>query len=339
MASIRDVARLAGVSITSVSRVLNNDKNFNISEETRKKIYDAIKELNYKIPESYSKNNYTKNSVGCIQRLTIEGNKDNYFSTIVSGIKQHLSNYGKSLQFLLTQFDFENNDYKNIFQTYPRGLIIMGDISDEAYNFLKTKIKYIVGIDTSYNDIDNIRYNRFNAGVDAVEYLIKCGHEKIAYIGSNINRVDLKNIGRFEAYLKVMQKNNLPINSNWIIDSKWHRETCFKETVKLFEQENKPTAIFVASDYMAIAAISAINSLGLKVPEDVSVIAISDIAEAAYVNPPLTTVSIPQKEMGRLAIETLLQRLNGDTTIEKQVYVPCKLTIRNSVKKLNKGAK
>ena len=335
MASIRDVAKLAGVSITSVSRVLNNDQNFTITEETRKKIYDAIEELNYKIPEAYSKNNVKKNSIGCIQRLTVEGNKDNYFSTIVSGIKQHLSKHGKSLQFLLTQFDFENNNYQNIFQTYPKGLIIMGDISDEAYEFLKSKIKYIVGIDTSYEDIDNICYNRFYAGVEAVEHLIKCGHEKIAYIGSNINPDDLRNVGRFEAYLRVMKAHDLPVDQNWIIDSKWHRDTCFNETIKLLQSDNRPTAIFVASDHMAIASISAIHSLGLNVPDDISVVAISDIVESAYLTPPLTTVSVPQKEMGKLATEILLQRINGDTTIKKQIFVPCKLTIRNSVKKIN----
>lgn len=334
MASIRDVAKLAGVSITSVSRILNNDPNFNIPEETKKKIYDAVTELNYKIPESYVKTETKKQSIGCIQRLTVEGTKDNYFSTIVSGIKQHLSKHGKSLQFLLTQLDFEVNDYEHIFQTYPKGLILMGDISEEAYNFLKTKIKYIVGIDTSYDDIDNVRYNRFLAGVEAVEYLVENGHKKIGYVGSNINPNNLKNIGRFEAYLRVMRLNNLPIENNWIIDSKWHRDTCFSETIKLLSSENRPTALFVASDHMAIAAIAAINSLGLKVPDDISVIAISDIAESAYITPPLTTISIPQKDMGKLATEILLQRINGDTTIKKQIFVPCKLTVRNSVKKI-----
>ena len=335
MASIRDVAKLAGVSITSVSRVLNNDKSFTIPEETREKIHNAIQELNYKVPDSYVKNSGTKYSIGCIQRLTVEGNKDNYFSTIVSGVKQHLSKYGKSLQFLLTQFDFETNNYENIFQTYPKGLVIMGDISKEAYEFLKTKIKYIVGIDTSYEDIDNIRYDRYKAGVEAVEYLISCGHKKIAYIGSNINRDDVRNIGRFEAYQRVMKANNLEIQKHWVIDSRWHRDTCFNETIKLLQSEDRPTAIFVASDHMAIASISAIHSLGLKVPDDISVIAISDIVESAYLTPPLTTISIPQKDMGKIASEVLLQRINGDVTLKKQIFVPCKLTIRNSVKKIN----
>ena len=104
---------------------------------------------------------------------------------------------------------------------------------------------------------------------------------------------------------------------------------------KLLQLENRPTAIFVASDHMAIASMAAIHSSGLRIPQDISVIAISDIAESAYLTPPLTTVSIPQKEMGKIATEILLQRINGDSTITKQVFVPCKLTIRNSVKKIN----
>ena len=167
-----------------------------------------------------------------------------------------------------------------------------------------------------------------------MNHLIKSGHKKIAYIGSNINHDDLKNIGRFEAYTRTMNHYGLDINQNWIINSKWHRDTCFKETIKMLSSDDRPTAIFVASDHMAIAAISAINSLGLSVPDDISIIAISDIAESAYINPPLTTVSIPQKDIGKLATEVLLQRISGDTTITKKVVVPCKLTIRNSVKKI-----
>ena len=335
MASIRDVAKKAGVSITTVSRIINNDKSLSVTQETRKKIYDTIAELNYRIPEAYKTNKSSKNSIGCIQRLTIEGNKDNYFSTIASGIKEHLSIFGKSLQFSLTQLDFESDNYTDLFQTYPLGLIIMGDISDSAYEFLKSKIKYIVGLDTSYKDIDNIRYNRFDAGIQAVSHLVECGHKKIAYIGSNINANSLDNIGRFEAYSRVMKHNNLEIDPNWIINCHWHRDTCFNETIKLLKSENRPTAIFVASDQMAIASMAAIHSLGLNIPEDISVVAISDIEEAAYLTPPLTTVSIPQKDMGKIATETLLQRINGDSTITKQIYVPCKLIIRNSVKKIN----
>lgn len=335
MASIRDVAKYAGVSITTVSRIINNDQSFFITKETKDKVYKAINDLNYKIPDAYKTNKSKKNNIGCIQRLTIEGNQDNFFSTITTGITEHLSKYGKNLHFSLTQFDLESEDFENIFNTYPLGMIIMGDISESAYKFLKSKINYIVGIETTYDDIDNIQYNRYNAGIEAVKYLVDCGHKKIAYIGSNINPDDLKNMGRFEAYTKVMNKYNLNIDPNWIINCNWHRDTCYNETIKLLQSDNKPTAIFVASDHMAIASMAAIHSLGLSIPDDISVIAISDIVESAYLTPPLTTVSIPQKEMGKIATEVLFQRINGDSTINKQIFVPCKLTIRNSVKKLN----
>ena len=335
MASIRDVAKLAGVSITTVSRIINNDQSFFITNETKEKVYKAINELNYKIPDSYKINKTKKNTIGCIQRLTIEGNKDNFYSTITSGITEHLSKYGKNLQFSLTQFDLESENFETIFNTYPLGMIIMGDISESAYKVLKTKIKHIVGIETTYEDIDNIRYNRYKAGIEAVNHLVECGHKKIAYIGSNINEDNLADIGRYEAYLKVLNKYNLEINTDWIINCNWHRETCFNETIKLLQSNNRPTAIFVASDHMAIASMAAIHSLGLSIPNDISVIAISDITESAYLTPPLTTVSIPQKEMGKIATEILLQRINGDSTITKDVFVPCKLIIRNSVKKLN----
>lgn len=335
MASIRDVAKYAGVSITTVSRIINKDQSFSITKETKDKVYEAIAVLNYDIPDSYKSRKSKKNSIGCIQRLTIEGNKDNFFSIITSGVKEHLNTHGINLKFSFTQLDFDYNEFENIFQTYPLGLILMGDVSEAAYNFLKSKIKHIVGIETTYDDIDSIRYNRFNAGIEAVTHLVEYGHTKIAYIDSNIIQDNLNNLGEFEAYLRVMEHKNLEINPNWIVNCKWHRDTCFNETIKLLQSENKPTALFVASEEMAISSMAAIHSLGLKIPEDISVIAISDIEEASYLTPPLTTVNIPQKEMGKLATEILLHRINGDNTITKQVYVPSKLTIRNSVKKIN----
>lgn len=335
MASIRDVAKYAGVSITTVSRIINKDQSFSITKETKDKVYEAIAVLNYDIPDSYKSRKSKKNSIGCIQRLTIEGNKDNFFSIITSGVKEHLNTHGINLKFSFTQLDFDYNEFENIFQTYPLGLILMGDVSETAYNFLKSKIKHIVGIETTYDDIDSIRYNRFNAGIEAVTHLVEYGHTKIAYIDSNIIQDNLNNLGEFEAYLRVMEHKNLEINPNWIVNCKWHRDTCFNETIKLLQSENKPTALFVASEEMAISSMAAIHSLGLKIPEDISVIAISDIEEASYLTPPLTTVNIPHKEMGKLATEILLHRINGDNTITKQVYVPSKLTIRNSVKKIN----
>ena len=109
----------------------------------------------------------------------------------------------------------------------------------------------------------------------------------------------------------------------------------YDKTTELLKSKNVPTALFVASDHMAIAAISAIHSMNLKVPDDISVIGISDIEASKYLNPPLTTVGIPQRDIGEIAAHTLIQRIEGDKTFPKQIYVPTKLIVRNSVKKIN----
>jgi len=96
-------------------------------------------------------------------------------------------------------------------------------------------------------------------------------------------------------------------------------------------REKRPTALFVCSDHMAIAAMSALHSLGISVPKEISVIGISDIEDSRYLTPPLTTVSVPQTEIGEVAAEILLQRIRGDRTLPKRIIVPTELVERSSV--------
>jgi DNA-binding LacI/PurR family transcriptional regulator len=105
---------------------------------------------------------------------------------------------------------------------------------------------------------------------------------------------------------------------------------------QLLSSDNKPTAFFVASDHMAIAAMSAINDFGLKIPDDISIVGITDIEASKYLNPPLTTVKIPQEEIGVIAATALLSRIKGDSSAVKQIYVPTELVERKSVKSIQK---
>jgi LacI family transcriptional regulator len=333
MATIRDVAKQSGVSIASVSRIMNNDPSYKVSDETRKKVLDTIRELNYRPSEAYTRKKTVSHKIGIINKLTIEKTKDSYFSEILNGITEYLKEQGQILDFTQAQYEsLSVESIENMFVIPPKGLIVMDMLPEEALVLLKAKIKHIVGIDTNIDTIDNVRYNRFQAGYQAMEHLVSNGHKKIAYIGSHIIKDNITNIGRFEAYTRMMNLYNYEIDPDWIIDCEWHRQICFDKTIKLLNCENRPTAIFVASDHMAIAAISAIHHENLVVPEDISVVSISNIEASKYLNPPLTTVNIPQREIGIIAANTLLQRINGDTTGPKQIYVPTKLVVRNSVK-------
>lgn len=336
MITIRDIAKESGVSIASVSRIMHNDPTYKVSQETKERVLETIKKMDYKLPEAYAKRKAVKYKIGCINKLTIEKTKDSYFSEILNGITDFLVRNNQVLDFTTAQYESLNpSTFDSMFADPPKGLIVMDILPQETIEYLQKKIAYIVGIDTKIETIDNVRYNRFYAGYQAMEHLIRNGHKKIAYIGSHIIKDNITDIGRFEAYERMMAINNFEIRPEWIIDCEWHRQICFDKTIELLRLENRPTAIFVASDHMAIAAISAIHHENLKVPDDISVVGISNIEASKYLNPPLTTVNIPQREIGEIAANTLLQRINGDKTVPKQIYVPTKLVIRDSVRNLS----
>ena len=335
MASIRDVAKLAKVSPASVSRILSNDVTYNCTEKTRRDVLNAAKQLNYKVPESYKVKRKGVYRIGCITRLTPERGIDSYYASILEGIRTRLEKYNQRLEFVKSRYDIDTPErLKEVFDKPLDGLIIMESYPKETMDYFKSRVKCIVGIDTDESGIDNIRYNRFFAGCQAMNYLVENGHKKIAYIGSKLPSKEDYQIGRSEAYAKVMDANNFKIEEGWVINCEWSRNICYDKTLELMKSENRPTAIFVGSDHMAMACISAINSLGIKIPDDVSVIGISDIEASKYMTPPLTTIAIPQKSIGEIAVDDLINKLNGDSKVTKQIFIPTELIVRKSVKKI-----
>lgn len=334
MATVRDIAKLAGVSPASVSRILNNDPTYHATAETVSRVHSAAKALNYTLPESH-KSRRKVIRFGCISRMTAEHTKDSYFSSIVSSIQSFCQQNNIEFELLQSQFDIENPAILNGFLSLNlNGIIIMGDIEPEILDKLMQSGISIVGVDTTSERIDNVRYNRYQAGCNAMQYLLSKGHKKIAYVGSSIYPRDISAVGRFDAYKKMLSTFEIPLNPDWVIDCKWQREICYKEVKKLLSSNEKPTAFFVASDHMAIAAMSAITDCGLSIPEDISIIGITDIEVSQYLNPPLTTIKIPQEEIGVIAASTLLARVHNDTTVAKQIYIPTTLIERKSVRSL-----
>lgn len=332
MATIREVARLANVSIASVSRILNQDPDYRVTPETREKVLKAIAELDYKPNPNYKKHRAgSQVSIGCISRMTVERTQDSYFTTIMGGAQNYLKRQNYDFDFVVSQFDIlDENSLSSLLAQPPKGLILMDQPAEQTMQLLSSKIKCIVGIDSGQPSIDNVCYDRFEAGCQAMRYLLAKGHTKIAYIGAHISD-NAMTIGRYEAYLRMMRGAKLPINPAYVIDSNWHRGICFEKTIELMKLADRPTALFVGSDHMAIAAISALHTLGISIPDEISVIGISDIADAKYLNPPLTTIAIPQIEIGEIAASTLLQRIGGDLSLPKRIVVPTTLVERNSV--------
>jgi len=334
MATIREIAKIAGVSPASVSRILNNDPTYHATEQTIKRVWSVAKKLNYSLPANHNSRRKLVR-FGCISRMTVERTKDSYFSSITASIQDYCLQHSIELELLQSQFDIENPKTLNGFlSSNLNGVIVMGDVDESVIDKLLQSGISVVGVDSSSDKIDNIRYNRYQAGCTAMQYLISKGHKKIAYVGSSVYPRDISSIGRFDAYKNMLTTNSLPIKQDWIIDCKWQRDICYNEVCKLLSSEDKPTALFVASDHMAIAAMGAISDCKLRIPEDISIIGITDIELSKYLNPPLTTIKIPQEEIGIIAASTLLARVNNDTTIVKQIYIPTTLIERKSVRSI-----
>lgn len=339
MSTIRDVANLAKVSIATVSRVLNNDTQYKMTDETRSRVWKAVTDLNYTVKspakapsgdnKAHSGNELLK--IGCILSVTKNKYNDPYFMSILSGVEEQLQNTGYELTFIKTGAELE--DKKALFSTFSNpvsGLILMESLNSETYQFIRNQVPNIVGIDTWWEDIDNVGYDHYRVASVAVQHLIDKGHKKIGFIGGSGMSGNIKSSQRYRGYYASLHAAGLPVNSDWIIDCAWDENLCMEKVKQLYQKKDSPTAFFVASDLMAMAALSSLYNMGIAVPDKVAVIGLSNIEISKYSNPPLTTIEIPTREIGMVAVDLLLARINGYQLLPRKVILPTSLVLRNS---------
>ena len=339
MSTIRDVAKLANVSAATVSRVLNQDSTYKITEETKQRVYRAVEELDYKFQsrsirprESDAAKDPALVKIGCIMSVTRRKYSDPYFMAILSGAEEQLSSKGYSISFIRAVNELnDKNLLQSTFAEDVTGLLLMETLNSDIYQYIRDRVPHIVGIDTSRNDIDNVGYDHHQVALDGTQYLIGRGHEKIGFIGGSgeLGRLILSR--RFQGYVLAMYAAGLEVNPEWVIDCEWDEEICAAKVSELCRKGDLPTAFFVASDLMAIAAINALAENGVSVPGDVAVIGMSDIEIARFTTPALTTYRVPKEEIGALAARLLIERINGSTVLPQKVTLPSELILRGSV--------
>lgn len=329
MSTIRDVAKLANVSTATVSRVLNNDSKYKMTDETKQRVLEAVSKLNYELPVTSAKISDSPASVekiGCILRVTKKKFNDPYFMSILSAVEDRLRKKGYEISFIRNGIEMNTRaQLLSTFQTPVSGLILMDQLEDDIYDYIRKQVPHIVGICTNRTDIDNIDYDRFGIARDATDYLIHKGHTKIGFIGGGLALSH-----RYHGYLTAMQCANLPINEDWIIDCDWDEDICAQKIDQLCKLGNYPTAFYVSSDLMAIAALNRFFNNNIKVPDDVALVSTTDIEIAKYTNPPLTTFHIPAEEIGYAAADLLVSRINGYDLMTHKIVLPSKLIERGT---------
>jgi LacI family transcriptional regulator len=338
MATIKDIAQKANVSISTVSRVLNNDETITVMEQTRDRILAVAKELNYSLKKRNVTKPIAKNEsvnigllMGCSQEDEFD---DPYFLSIRKGIEEQcLRKNIKISRFLRYKNSTEKQGFDHL-----DGLIVVGHID---FNEIENRYSHdhnIVFVDAPAETkaYDSVMCDLKGAAENVMAHLMESGHERIGYIGGpgygkKMNEVlATHNTGdiRQKTYEAIMKKHNRLNVSDIYLDD-WGTPRGYRLMKKAIEKGDLPTAFFIGSDPMAIGAIRALNEAGIRVPDDVAVASVDDIEMATFVNPPLTTVKVYTEQMGKTAVNLLQERMEG-RDIPLKVIVPTKLVVRES---------
>ena len=335
MATIREVAKKAGVSITTVSRILNNDDSFNVSKITKEKVLKVIKQLNYE--RKKNKNRISQSNISVIKCFDekIE-NEDPYFVSLKINLENMLKKKVSKVNF----FDLEEieklikyNEISNFSLT--DAVIFIGETSKEKLKFFKSLNENIICVDVYDTDniTDYIKFDMRNSVEIVLNYIFKLNHKKIGLLVGR-NKV-VKNLVDFrEKYFKeIMVKNGL-YREEYLQIGDFSMESGYIMMKEILKLENRPTAVFCGNDSIAMGAYKAIRENKLKIPEDISIIGFNDLKLSQYSIPPLTTIKIDTKLIAQETVNSLIELLEGKRDYHKKVFLPIELIERQSCQKI-----
>jgi LacI family transcriptional regulator len=330
--TIQDVARAAGVSVSTVSRVLNN-KDY-IATETYEKVQRVIDELGYASSlAAKSMRSYKTNAIG----LLVNNLKNPYSIEVMKGVDRAIGELGYDLIIYTTGNEatdlgiaWERQHVARLNGSLTDGLIVVTPTTTNLPSAFP-----LVTIDPHVQE-DNfpsvISTNR-NGALTVMEYLIRLGHRRIGFIGG---RPDLQSaIRRQQGYEDGLRQANIPLVPELIQPGDYGRKTGADCARKLLSLPNPPTAIFAANDQSAIGVMEAAAEAGVRIPEDLSLVGFDNIPEAAFTQPPLTTVNQFIEELGYRATKLLVDLIQGKSLETKLYKIPTQLVLRNSCRAID----
>ncbi|MBM7570415.1 substrate-binding domain-containing protein [Aquibacillus albus] len=309
MANIQEVARKAGVSVATVSRVLNN--NSNVTEKTRLKVKQVINELSYE-PSRLGRN--LRNSESRLLLVLIPNISNPFYSEIINGIEETAVKQDYNILLCETNSDSERESiYINLIKNRMADGIILMDPTVNKKKLHELSETYSIVQCSEYDKEGNIPFVSINnelAAYHAVRYLIKIGNKKIALINSDEKFLYARE--RKRGYEKALHEFGITGYSDLI----YHTDAVSFEDGQLamrclLDKKEKPTAVFAVSDILAIGALKEINASGLKVPSDISIVGFDKIAFSNMTYPTLTTISQPMYKMGCASANMLINKIKG----------------------------
>ncbi|WPC76892.1 substrate-binding domain-containing protein [Vibrio porteresiae] len=333
MPTMKDIAKLAGVSTSTVSHVINKTRF--VSDEIAEKVNAAAKQLNY-APSALARSlkmNRTK-TIG----MLVTTSTNPFFGEVVKGVERSCYHQGYNLILCNTEGDSERMraSIDTLLQKRVDGLMLMcttleGEHLDEFERYPDIPV-VVMDWGPMVNGSDKILDNSFRGGYMATQHLIDCGHRRIGCITGPLNQHQAKS--RYEGYQKALSDAGLPEHLEWVVESNFECEGGFAAMNQLMAGDSLPSALFVSNDMMAMGAINAAAEQQISVPEQISIIGYDDIRIAQFMTPSLTTIHQPKYRLGKAAVEALLAKLQHPESAPQIIQLEPTLIERKSIKVL-----
>jgi LacI family transcriptional regulator len=349
----KDIAKIVGVSRSTVSRVINNYPD--IPPATREKVLKAIKEYNYYPNASARRLAGMKSSTLGLFIIDIRDNEkphhvieknedllygNSYFSPFINAF---IDQSNKAQYHVLVSTVYSSDELWKIQSAFCEkridGAVIIGSSKADYKKIVEIMDKdfIMVAVDLVVEEEDmgtvlSVNVNNYGGVSDAVEYFIELGHRDIGIITGDLSKFSGK--VRFDSFKHVLSRHCLPLDNDFIAYGDFTEYSGYEGMKKILASEKKPTAIFVSNDTMAIGAYRAIKERGLKIPEDISVIGFDNSYISQYMSPPLTSVNVSLPETAKCSIDLLLESINSKKIKSVPKTVNVEIIKRNSCKKI-----
>lgn len=329
---MKDVAKLANVSTSTVSHVINNDRY--VSPTMRSRIQAAITQLNY-TPSALARSLKRQETLTIGMLLTRSNNP--FFSEVVQGVERSCYELGYQLILCHTEGNKQRmiNNIETLLQKRVDGLLALctetHSIPAEIFSRYPTLPMVMMDWTPFSGVCDIIRDNSLQGSIIAVNYLVNQGYQHIACITGPLDNTQAKL--RLNGYQQAMQQAGLQIYSGYEAEGNFQFASGYTAMQTLLALQQRPEAVFCCNDAMAIGAYRAVDQSNLTIGQNISIIGYDDIEISQYLNPPLTTIHQPKGELGQLAVETLLHRIKNKDSKPQVLTLSPILIERLSVKK------
>jgi LacI family transcriptional regulator len=329
-----DVAELAGVSRTTVSFVLNNVSGMRIGDDTRQRVLDAAHQLDYH-PDATARRMVTgrTNVIGFVLRQSPDQVfADQFLPQVLNGLSQVAVAQGYHILIEPIPLEHASDAYTRLIrERHVDGIMLSGPRFDDqellrfhTEGWPVVLMGQLPNTDLPFVDVDNV-----GGAATATRHLVDLGHRRIALI-TNANPAYTASADRLAGYRQVLESAGIAYDESLVKYGDFTPRSGEAAMTKLLQLSPQPTAVFVASDTVALGALQAIRDNGLRVPQDIAVVGFDDVPLAEFIDPPLTTIRLPAFGLGWGAADLLIRQINHEDIRQYSVFLDTELVVRKS---------